>query len=394
MRFARSEGREFKRRYKRKRSIAAHPIFVPAIVVWGAALFGLAMFVLPASTVQSVASTVGLGSLGGWGRIILAVLVALLGAAVARIFARKWQAHRGVNSKVAKAGATDDIDAIDPSQELGSESLDAPIADDFGEQDIAEEGRIEESDFEEDDVLELSLEELAENNEDAAWIDGGEDVVEDDTADRLTLGEEIGEEAQAPLTAQPSPRAKRGFPFSRRSKPGSASTGVKQVELVRAMKGHLARQTEKIDAATPGAMREDDAAPICEVAPTAPIASSLNTPPPPRPTGSAVDRLREIPPHELSLVQMVERFAAALHDHQEAAHARAAAGAPAGREAELAEALKALAVFTQDRFTQDSLSANLGATATAGEAAPDPEAPAKPEIRDAMAKLQKLRGAA
>lgn len=92
----------------------------------------------------------------------------------------------------------------------------------------------------------------------------------------------------------------------------------------------------------------------------------------PRPaTPSAIERLRAVPPGELSLVQMVERFAAALHEHQ-AAPARTGRPADPGREAALAEALKALAALTgEDRSTDES----------------EP-------LREALSRLQELRGAA
>ena len=96
--------------------------------------------------------------------------------------------------------------------------------------------------------------------------------------------------------------------------------------------------------------------------------------PAPRPLSpSAIERLRAVPTSELSLVQMVERFAAALHEHQSAAPGQGPQRADqAGREAALAEALKALAAFSPD----ESSSAQ-------GE-----------PLRAALTRLQELRGAA
>ena len=96
--------------------------------------------------------------------------------------------------------------------------------------------------------------------------------------------------------------------------------------------------------------------------------------PAPRPLGpSAIEHLRAVPTSELSLVQMVERFAAALHEHQSAPPGSSAARTDqAGRDAALAEALKALAAFSPDE----------GTTAQ-GE-----------PLRAALARLQELRGAA
>lgn len=96
--------------------------------------------------------------------------------------------------------------------------------------------------------------------------------------------------------------------------------------------------------------------------------------PAPRPVSpSAIEHLRAMPTSELSLVQMVERFAAALHEHQSAPPGTSTLRADqAGRDAALAEALKALAAFSPDE----------GTTAR-GE-----------PLRAALARLQELRGAA
>ncbi|MEP0189544.1 MAG: hypothetical protein ABJP70_02290 [Erythrobacter sp.] len=408
MLFARSEGREFKRRYKRKQPITAHPYFVPAIAVWGAALCGLAIFVLPSSTIQSVANTLGLGSSGGFARVIIAVLAGLLGMAVSRLVAQKWQASRFEQSDAEDTATTGEVDAIDPAEELGSESLDAPIGevgasaeDDFEDgvefetdagDDTFEDVALDEDALEDGDILELGIEDFAEDKDVESITT--EQHHENETLDaegesqeRFTLGQEFGEEPESPLVTKPSPRAKRGFPFSRRAKQDEPNE-VKQVELVRAMKSHLARKTEMVETAEAEGLRMDAEANASESTQTAPVEpSAASTPPMPNPTGSAVERLRQVPPHELSLVQLVERFAAALHDHQKAAHARAAAGETNGREIALAEALKTLALFTQD-----GLRANLDAEIAAEMAASD--AKAKPELRDAMTKLQKLRGAA
>lgn len=96
--------------------------------------------------------------------------------------------------------------------------------------------------------------------------------------------------------------------------------------------------------------------------------------PAPRPLApSAIEHLRAVPTSELSLVQMVERFAAALHEHQSAPPGSSTLRADqAGRDAALAEALKALAAFSPDE----------GTTAR-GE-----------PLRAALTRLQELRGAA
>ena len=118
---------------------------------------------------------------------------------------------------------------------------------------------------------------------------------------------------------------------------------------------------------------------------------------------SALEKLRQIPTSELSLVQMVERFAGALHDHQNSARARGDL-AQNGRDAALAEALKALTLFTESGFDPAGHDIGRGASGHAagasGHAAGASGLPegaidqTERELRQALAKLQSLRGAA
>ncbi|WP_285710662.1 hypothetical protein [Erythrobacter oryzae] len=84
-------------------------------------------------------------------------------------------------------------------------------------------------------------------------------------------------------------------------------------------------------------------------APAAPVAERPAAPEPkvsalpPAPGKAALARLRAVPASELSLAEMVERFAGALHEVRENAPGRSLGpGDLAAREAALAEALKAL----------------------------------------------------
>lgn len=101
------------------------------------------------------------------------------------------------------------------------------------------------------------------------------------------------------------------------------------------------------------------------------------------PAQGALEKLRRKPPENLSLVEMVERFAAALHERQQAERSRGPQAAP-GRDAALAEALKALTLFTERGFDRGSDDASTPAELSETER----------ELRDALAKLQSLRGAA
>jgi hypothetical protein len=103
------------------------------------------------------------------------------------------------------------------------------------------------------------------------------------------------------------------------------------------------------------------------------VVQSVAAPAPPPVSPGAIERLRAVPISELSLVQMVERFAAALHERQSAPPRAAGDWADmAGREAALAEALKALAALSHDSKS----------------------AAGNEPLRDALTRLQELRGAA
>ncbi|MFN4240058.1 MAG: hypothetical protein ACK4E5_05380 [Erythrobacter cryptus] len=109
-------------------------------------------------------------------------------------------------------------------------------------------------------------------------------------------------------------------------------------------------------------------------APAAPVAPLRRGPAIPDPGAAALARLRAVPLSQLSLAEMVERLAGAIHEHRRA-DAGTALGSEdlAARQAALAEALKALAA--------------LGGEGAAKTADAEP-------LRAALARLQHLRGAA
>lgn len=88
-------------------------------------------------------------------------------------------------------------------------------------------------------------------------------------------------------------------------------------------------------------------APAPEPAHTVPYLRAVEADRPPLPGTAALARLRATPPEALSLAEMVERFAAALHEHRETPPTDLPGAADlAAREAALAEALKALAALS------------------------------------------------
>ncbi|MEM6267461.1 MAG: hypothetical protein AAF707_08035, partial [Pseudomonadota bacterium] len=101
----------------------------------------------------------------------------------------------------------------------------------------------------------------------------------------------------------------------------------------------------------------------------------------------AAAKLRQTPLEELSMIQMIERFAVALDEHKAAVRENRAKRMVPQREAALAEAVQALSVLAQDNGPAAGASDD-------GEAGGEAAGSTTSELRDALAKLQKLRGAA
>ena len=134
-------------------------------------------------------------------------------------------------------------------------------------------------------------------------------------------------------------------------------------------------QAPEVQAATAPSAPVEAEAPCA--APQPRVAALRAVAPLPDPGTAALTRLRSVPASELSLPQMVERFAGALHEHRTTPPARSLSAADlAAREAALADALKALAAISGP--VRD-------ATALQGEGDP---------LHAALARLQPQRGAA
>ncbi|KPF63673.1 hypothetical protein [Porphyrobacter sp. AAP60] len=285
---------------RKPQRLSEHRAFAPMLGLWGAALAGLSIMVLPASLVANVASGSGLMLLGDQAQVVLAGLAALLLGGVMYLLAGggKREGRRSVDAPSLVAMARRQVHAIDPQRDLGSASFDEPIADvPFAPKQpvqpqpaIQEEPAIQEA----PPPRALDLSEFAQlPGRNAVWV---EDAPETASA--------------APVEMPPEPVALRSVP------------------------------------------------------------AAVN------PSAAALARLRATPPQQLSLAEMVERFAGALHEHREVGPDKAPGRRDlAAREAALAEALKALAALT----------GHSGQSAAAERDEP---------LRDALASLQGVRGAA
>ncbi|MEM8724199.1 MAG: hypothetical protein AAGE86_01630 [Pseudomonadota bacterium] len=360
MLFSRSANSEFKMRRRNRLPIAAHPFFVPALTVWGAALAGLIVMVLPASIINQITTATALGVLDGFARYFFAGLAAALGGAFGYYVATKWRGRLpGRSEALIDRAADHHVRPIDPASELGSESLDAPI-----EEQSAEEEPVADESFptgepaspETDDTLELGAE-----------FETAPEPTEEVTHVDPLAGEHLKPANETPEADSPEPASR--LPLRRRRNRG------KQLELVQALSDHRARQS---------ALNKDhlDLSEFTQLAEKNKASRPARKP-------TAVETLRAVPPQDLSLVQMVERLAVALHERQEAARKRPPTEQATEREAALAEALKALSVFTEKGLAADDKAAT-----SAKPQVSEPEDGTERELREALGKLQTMRGAA
>lgn len=337
-------------------SVRAHTAFTPILVVWGALLLGLAVIILPASTTDRMSLVTGLGSLGGFAQWAFAAIAALIGAAggfcLALILRSGSNGSNGSN--IASAVISKRTQPIDPSKELGSESLDAPLEKvpfgaDANEIDFGN-GNAEQPEDEQPSFTRWDFRE--------ALIDTCEAAPAAETAKPVEL--DLGQFAEAP---------------------GRNAVWVEEEETA---SDHNGPDSEQPHSEQPPA-QETSSLPLAAMAP----AKALSKAPEPKPVPAtgALERLRQKHPEELSLVEMVERFAGALHEHQLSERSRASHDAPM-RDVALAEALKALTLFTERGFDQSQ--AQPGPAKTGADELSRTER----ELREALGKLQNLRGAA
>lgn len=303
------------------RPIASHPVFAPALAVWGALLCSGSVLLLDLQALGSSALYVAASIAGAFGT--------LAGYGAAQLI-RRSLSDPGIDHVYRLNRQADRIPLIEPAKDLGTESLDADLA---MEADVDEAAEVEQVDHK--DLPEERAEPLAS-------VQGGEP--EDSAFEKAA-------DAEAPETAS-----------LETTPPENASSEAASLEFT-------PPETAEIDAP---ATRYHGAEPR-----------------------AAITLLRQTHPEELSLMQMVERFAAALHDLQKREEDRpitrsqSASASAAERDAEqaLAEALKALAMFSEEKLDHEGQQ-------TPGQGSPDTIAATEHELRSALSRLRTMRGAA
>jgi hypothetical protein len=314
-----------------RQPLRAHPLFGTVLALWGAMLGFFVTMALPVDLVLDAAARIGMGKLGGMGRFALAGLAAMVTGIVMLVLAGTISVSRRNprNTSSIAARAVRKVRTIDPVADLGSASLDAPVETipfaaaepRFRPEYETEADADAETAYERaaDAPLELDLAEFgALPGRNAVWV---EEPAEDQPEAEFAV----------PVAEDPAP----------------------------------------VFAVAPAFQPEPE--PAYEPRPAPPPVAAMHRPVPRPLSPSAIERLRAVPTSELSMIQMVERFAAALHEHQSPPPGQTAQPIDlAGRDAALAEALKALAALSREG---------------AGEGQSEP-------LRAALSRLSELRGAA
>lgn len=287
-------------RKSRRLPVTAHPAFAPLLGVWGALLGGLPIMVLPPAAIQTAVDGTLLGTFAGLAQPVAALIAALILGTL--LFAGGAAAHGRTRRSVGRPSlaerAVRRVTPINPERDLGSRRFDDPL-----------------------DGMPLAS---------PAWRDADLAAVQTMPAD-APAG--VPDPASDPDAAPDPDAASHAVPreldlAAFAELPGRNAVWVEDQPQVTA-----APPTAASVAAPPRAQVPVDQAPEVSSAPL--------------PGTAALARLRAVPAEALSLPQMVERFAGALHEHRAAPHTRALSTADlAAREAALAEALKALAALS------------------------------------------------
>ncbi len=313
-------------------TLVVNKAFAPILGLWGALLGGLVIMVLPPmlitdATQGTLIATFDMPTQATIAGCIAVVLgtVLFLAAGAKSAEARRRRTPSSIVGAVSRR-----VRPIDPARDLGSKSLDDPI-----------------------ETMPFAT---------PAWRDADVSApAPAPVAKRNAEPEPMPEPVATPAVAEESvPLALDLAQFA--ELPGRNAVWVEEP-------------------AAPAPVRAPVAVAVAAPAPehVAPVAE-LRRPAPrlPQPGTAALARLRALPTSELSLVEMVERFAGALHEHRENAPARALnAEEIAARGTALSEALKALA----------ALSGDFANRAPADDHAHEP-------LRAALSQLQPRRGAA
>ena len=322
-----------------QRSLPSHPVFVPLLTVWGAALGGLLVLVLPQTLMAEMAAPSAGAVTVGQFRLALAGMAAIVfgGLCLALATTLRQQSRLHATAPSIARMAARRVRPIDPVRDLGTASLDTPL--DLPPLELAGEA----PEFQTAPSSKSDKPLFTRRDFEDALIKTCEAMADDRAA--------ISPNAGPATHAEPAQHEPHELP-------DPIELDLSQFAQI---PGRNAVWVEEHPATPQAAHR-----PALRAVPPRP-----RPPRPPQPV--VVEQLRAVPASELSLVQMVERLAAALHERQTRPDTL-----PVGRDAALAEALKALAFLANE-----GTSPHVPGPGSDGGT-----------LRDALARLHDLRGAA
>ncbi len=309
------------------KALIAHPSFAPLLGVWGALLGGLAVMVMPGTLIETATRSTLLATFDVPLQATLAGALALVLGAVLFVPAavKSAEVRRRMNPFSVVDSIVRRVSPIDPVRDLGTKSLDDPIetmpfaTPAWRDAEVAEPHRVPEP--------EPKLESEPEQQPLPRFMRQPPAEPAPSQVPEPAREVEPAIVAEAPLASAPQALDLAEFA----ELPGRNAVWVEEAPVP------LPPVQQAAAATTFVPLRE---APAPEPRRPAP-------PPPPAPGTAALARLRATPASELSMVEMIERFAGALHEHRTAQPARAlTADELAAREAALGEALKALAALS------------------------------------------------
>ena len=310
------------------------------LAVWGAAVPGFAVLALSSVDIARVSMFLGLGALGWAAKLVYATLAALVGGlamfAAGTVLA-KFHAPRSSECFFASLG-DESVRPIDPTADLGSDSLDAPLeAMPFSRPERQEEPSAVDAYLNGETTPDAIKHESSETSDQPQTSDvEADNKFEDDSLDLGAFERILDDEPESGPAVVNGPDLKARSSFAAISASQQPASGI--------------------------------------------------------------EKLRAVPPEELSLVQLVERFAAALHDAQDAAPqdftgSRAAHG-DAERERALATALKALELFNTEGLTSSARAAMADAGLAAEKASQSANDASEDSLGDPLAQRQATPDAA
>lgn len=291
---------------RKRAALRSHPAFAPMLGVWGVGLGLVIVMVLPAAAIEAFAGIIPADLPPQAARMALAASAALLLALGAygtgRMLARRHRMAAPTPRPVSDR-LSGKVRPIDPARELGSDSLDAPLPEGLFDRHASD-----------DDGSE----------DDAEWLlhaPGEAELA-------LEAAAELAAARAAPHDQPAPPRDLDLAAFA--ALEGRNAVWVEEPAALAHMPAELEAEAELEPEAEP----EPEPEPELEPNPDPALVS-------------AIARLRAVPPTQLSLCEMVERFAAALQDYRAALEAREGEDeSREEREAMLHEALGALGRIT------------------------------------------------